>query len=167
MSKFKDTLKIIEEGLLKPMTDIEIKEVDAERVKERVDEILSRSTKNADGSIDVDGDVFLSGLNLKRLPLKFNKVNGNFSSSHNQLTSLDGAPKEVGGNFWCINNQLTSLEGAPKEVGKSFTCTNNNLTSLEGAPKEVGTDFWCYSNKVQFTEDDVRAVCVVNLNVYV
>ena len=166
MSKFKDTLKIIEEGLLKPMTDIEIKEVDAERVKERVDEILSRSTKNADGSIDVEGDVYLDGLNLKKLPLKFNKVD-HFYCDNNQLTSLEGAPKEVSCGFYCWKNHLTSLEGAPKEVGGDFDCSFNQLTSLEGAPKEVDDNFWCHHNKVKFTKKQVRAVCNVKGGIYV
>ena len=146
MSKFKQTLKIIEEGLLKPMSDTDIEQVEADRVKERVDEILSRSTKNADGSIDVHGDVDLYRLNLKKIPLKFNKVSGYFDCSYNNLTSLEGAPKEVGGAFWCTNNQLTSLEGCPKEVGGDFICIDSSII---------------------FTKDQVRAVCNVKGMIYV
>ena len=146
MSKFKETLQIIEEGLLKPMTDIEIKQVDAERLKDTLDEILSRSTKNSDESIDIEGSVDLNGLKLKKLPLKFNKVSG---------------------NFYCGNNQLTSLEGSPKEVGGFFNCSSNNLTSLEGAPKKVGGDFWCYSNAVKFTPDQVISICDVHGDIFI
>ena len=148
MSKFKEKLRIIEEGLLKPMSAAEIKQVDQEKIKELVDEILSRSTKNAEGSIDVDGEVDLRLLNLSELPLKFNKVKGGFYCSHNKLTSLVGSPKEVGGYFSCYSNQLTSLSGAPREVIGSFYCNNNQLTTLEGAPKEVGGYFSCYNNKL-------------------
>jgi hypothetical protein len=52
----------------------------------------------------------------------------------------------VSGNFSCASNQLTSLEGAPKEVGVHFICQNNQLTSLKGAPQKVGGDFGCSSN---------------------
>jgi hypothetical protein len=103
---------------------------------------------NDDQSIDVDGNVYLYTKGLTKLPLKFNKVNGYFDCSYNQLTSLEGAPKEVNGNFYCYNNHLTSLEGAPKEVNGDFDCSYNQLTSLEGAPKEVNGDFDCSDNKL-------------------
>ena len=46
---------------------------------------------------------------------------------------------KVGGQFWCNHcNNLTSLEGAPKEVGGDFDCSEcMNLKSLEGAPKKI------------------------------
>ena len=56
---------------------------------------------------------------------------GDFDCSGNQLTTLEGAPKEVGGDFYCSGNQLTTLEGAPKEVGGGFYCYSNQLTTLE------------------------------------
>ena len=72
---------------------------------------------------------------------------GYFDCSNNQLTTLEGAPKEVGGDFYCFHNPgLTSLEGAPKEVCGGFSCSNNQLTTLEGAPKEVGGYFDCSNN---------------------
>jgi hypothetical protein len=57
-------------------------------------------------------------------------VGFSFHCSYNQLTSLEGAPREVPGNFSCRNNQLTSLRGAPKEVGRNFFCLNNPLPKL-------------------------------------
>lgn len=104
MNKFKNALKIIEEGLLKPMTAADVKQIEDEKLKEVIDEILSRSTKNSDGSIDVDGYVDLSYLNLKTIPLKFNKVSGGFYCYSNQLTSLVGSPNEVG-HFDCSYNE--------------------------------------------------------------
>ena len=139
-------MKIIEEGLLKPMTDADIEQVEDEKVTEILNGILLRSTKNADGSIDVDGDVDLFNLNLKKLPLKFNRVNGNFDCYKNQLTSLEGAPNAVGGDFYCSFNQLISLEGVPKKVGR---------------------DFWIGYNKSKFTEKQVRTICNVKGNVCV
>jgi hypothetical protein len=36
----------------------------------------------------------------------------------------------VGASFYCHSNQLTSLEGAPKEVSGNFCCLNNPLPQL-------------------------------------
>jgi len=88
-----------------------------------------------DGSIDVDGDVYLmnSLVDLKQLPLTFNKVNGFFSCRENNLTTLEGCPKKVSRFFDCSYNRLTSLEYSPKIVEGNFDCYYNAyLTSLEG-----------------------------------
>jgi hypothetical protein len=92
-------------------------------------------------------DIDISNQQLTKLPNWMHLiVKGDFDCYSNNLTSLEGAPKEVGGNFYCCNNNLTSLEGAPKEVGRNFSCLDNNLISLEGAPKEVGRHFNCSNN---------------------
>ena len=88
-------------------------------------------TVRPDGIVDVDGDVNLNGMNLKKLPVKFGVVAGSFYCSHNLLTSLEGAPEKVEGGFYCSNNPFTSLEGCPEEVEGDFTCFHNPLTSLE------------------------------------
>ena len=119
---------------------------------------IKNYTINSDGSIDVDGDVNIAYMKLDKLPLRFNRIGGNFDCSVNHLTSLIGAPKEIGGNFYCNNNQLTSLEGAPKEVGGFFDCRYNQLTSLEGAPKEVGGFFDCNNNKLTSLEGAPKSV---------
>jgi hypothetical protein len=108
---------------------------------------IENYTINSDGSIDVDGDINLNSISLKKIPIKFNIVSGNFSASINNLTSLEGCPKEVGGDFYCSYNQLTSLEGCPKEVGGNFYCSYNQLTSLKGAPMYI-YDFWCNNNQL-------------------
>ena len=109
---------------------------------------IQNYTINTDGTIDVEGSVYLSIKNLTKLPLNFNRVSGDFYCFTNYLTTLEGTPKEVGGNFNCHNNQLTTLEGAPQEVGGYFDCDNNQLTSLEGAPQEVGSAFYFHDNKL-------------------
>ena len=112
---------------------------------------------NSDGTYDVVGTVNFDNYNLDdsnrfikdgKLTIKFNKVTGNFWCGHNQLTSLEGCPKEVGGDFHCDNNKLSSLEGGPEKVGGDFYCHYNELTSLNGCPKEIGGDFDCYTNKL-------------------
>ncbi len=85
-------------------------------------------TINSDGSIDVDGHVYISYKRLTKLPLKFSKVTGDFYFGGNQLISLEGSPNYVGGNFRCSSNKLTTLEGSPDYVGGSFYCQYNKLT---------------------------------------
>jgi len=110
--------------------------------------LIKNYTINIDGSIDVDGDVNLSDMELTELPLKFNHVSGYFDCGWNNLTTLEGCPKSVGGDFHCSDNNLTILEGGPKSVGGDFSCWKNNLTSLEGSPKSVGGDFYCSYNPI-------------------
>ena len=101
---------------------------------------------NPDGSISVDGDVDLSDRSLKRIPLVFKEVSGDFYCYYNNLTSLEGCPEKVGGNFNCSYNKLTSLEGCPEKVGGNFYCNRNQLTSLEGCPDARG--IYCDNNKI-------------------
>ena len=103
-------------------------------------------TINEDGSIDVDGNVDLSCRKLTKLPLKFNKVNGDFYCRVNSLTSLFGCPNEVGGNFYCSDNKLKSLEHCPKKIHGGFSCYYNLITSLSGCPERINGDFNCSSN---------------------
>jgi hypothetical protein len=119
---------------------------------------IKNYTINPDGTVDVDGDVYLRRRNLKELPLKFGKVGGYFNCYDNKLTTLEGVPKEVSGGFYCSHNQLTTLEGAPKEVGGNFNCSYNQLTTLEGSPKEVGGDFYCNNNQLTTLEGAPKEV---------
>jgi hypothetical protein len=119
---------------------------------------IENYTINPDGTVDVDGNVHLHEKNLKELPLKFGKVSGVFYCDNNQLTTIEGAPKEVGGDFYCSHNKLTTIEGAPKEVGGDFYCNNNQLTTLEGAPREVGGSFYCHYNQLTTLEGAPKEV---------
>jgi hypothetical protein len=92
---------------------------------------------NPDGTVDIDGSVYLSVQKLTKLPLKFGRVTGDFWCHNNKLTTLENCPKEIGGNFYCHSNQLTSLEGCPTEIGGDFYCWANQLTSLKGAPEYI------------------------------
>jgi hypothetical protein len=107
---------------------------------------IKNYTINFDGTIDVDGNVYLAHKALKIIPLKFGKVTGSFNCHSNELTSLEGSPYYVGSNFNCYYNKLETLKGSPVEVGKKFDCTHNNLLSLEGMPLEIGQDFDVYAN---------------------
>ncbi len=86
---------------------------------------IKNYTINQDGSIDVNGNVNLSSLELTELPLKFNRVSGYFSCSLNKLTSLEGCPSYVGGDFYCSWNELTSLDGYNLPYDK-LICNNKD-----------------------------------------
>lgn len=117
--------------------------------------------------VNVTGDVNLSYLHLKELPIKFGTVGGNFTCYYNQLTTLRGAPTEVGEWFMCSNNNLTSLEGAPEKVGGNFECDYNKLITLDCSPKEVGGNFSCHHNKKKFSKYYVREVSNVEGEIWV
>ena len=107
---------------------------------------IQKYTINSDGSISVDGNVYMSFKSLREIPLVFKEVSGHFSCSDNQLKSLEGCPEKVGGGFYCEDNNLSSLKGCPKEVGGGFDCSFNQLTSLEGCPD--ARIIRCYNNKI-------------------
>jgi len=111
---------------------------------EFLDEVVERGTWviNPDGSVDVNGYVDTSGMNLTKIPVKFGRVSGYFSCSSNLLTSLEFAPSEVGGWFDCSENNLTSLEGAPSEVGGYFSCHSNPLKNYFKNFKEEDIQHW-------------------------
>jgi len=67
---------------------------------------------NQDGSIDVNGNIDLAFKKLTEIPLKFNRVSGNFICWINKLTTLEGSPTYVGGDFDCSENNLISLDGS-------------------------------------------------------
>ena len=66
----------------------------------------------------IDQDVDISDLYLSELPefLSGLHVNGSFFCSHNQLTSLQGAPKSVDGNFYCGSNPIKFTEEQVRSV---------------------------------------------------
>ena len=63
---------------------------------------------NPDFSIDVEGNVNLSYLSLKSLPLRFSRVEGYFDCRYNLLTTLEGSPREVK-YFYCSHNPVSEI----------------------------------------------------------
>ena len=96
-------------------------------------------TINDDLSIDVDGDVYLTSINLEYLPLRFSYVSGAFLCFDNELKTLEGCPQTVGRSFSCSNNFLVSLKGCPQTVRGSFNCSYNKITDLEHFPEDSHT----------------------------
>ena len=79
-------------------------------------------TINPDGSIDVEGEVVIL-IFINELPIKFNKVSGDFYCSYNNLSTLKNFPNEVCGETFLYGNPLKSLDGYNGEYHKIF-CTN-------------------------------------------
>ena len=102
---------------------------------------IENYTINDDGSIDVNGNVFLYNKELTEIPLTFNRVTGWFDCGDNNLTSLKGSPRWVGDYFSCSENNLTSLEFSPDYVGCNFWCSTNNLTD-NYCESEIGGYFF-------------------------
>ena len=108
---------------------------------------------NSDGSIDVNGNVYLSYKGLTELPLTFNKVTGYFNCGYNNLTSLKGCPRWVGSWFSYFNNQLTSLEFSPYYVGGYLDCRYNLLTD-NYCDTEIGGWFYTTLDQDGLTNDN-------------
>ena len=119
---------------------------------------IENYTINDDGSVDVDDEVIIWDCNLNEIPLKFNKVTGNFNCSENNLTDLKGSPKWVGGDFYSIFNKLTSLEGSPEKVDGDFYIDNSKLTNLKGCTKYIGGEFDCSDNELTSLEGCPKSI---------
>jgi hypothetical protein len=126
---------------------------------------------NDDGSVDVYGDVKLSGTHYQ-LPVRYGKVYGAFFAQNIGLQSLNNFPTEVlgdvwlggiknklsnlycccdkiGGSFYCNNIMtLETLQGGPSEVKGAFEAVNCSLTNLIGSPRKCGGDFNCAENPI-------------------
>jgi len=112
---------------------------------------IKNYTINPDGSIDVDGHVWLVNKDLTKLPLKFNRISMAFNCSGNRLTSLEGVPKEVGGLFDCSDNNLTSLEGCPNYVGGSFDYSYNPISIIIDL-FNIDGDYYSVNNYLDYQE---------------
>ena len=131
-----------------------------------------KSLKDLEGAPEKVGWNFSCGncTSLKSLKGAPEKVEWNFFCDRcDSLQSLEGAPKKVDGHFFCDDcTSLKDLNGAPEEVGKSFSCHGCiSIKSLEGAPKKVGNVFSCSKCGTKFTEEDVRAICDVENEIYI
>jgi hypothetical protein len=137
-----------------------------------------------DVSIDVNGGVNLWRTlgGLEQLLLTFNEVRGDFDCDNNNLTTLEGCPKEISGDFNCSRNKITSLEHSPIIVNVNFLCWGNDyitsleglentyiggvlfiddcgsLYSLKGFPKNVGS-FYCSNTPIEIIYDTFIQDC--------
>jgi len=127
--------------------------------KTQVDLLLKRHFQitgtwnlNAQGLVDVQGNVIGETQPKDRLCVEFGHVSGNFTFVGINLRTLEGAPHTVDGRFECFQTKLHSLKGAPRTVGSDFQVGNNLLTSLQGGPQEVGGDYCVHLNHLTSLE---------------
>ena len=113
---------------------------------------IKNYTINIDGTIDVEGSVYLHNRELTKIPFKFGKVTREFDCSNNMITSLEGCPREVVGNFTCSVNLLKNLIGGPQEVGDCYYCYGNELESLEGCAGDIGGSLYCRNNYLEMLD---------------
>jgi hypothetical protein len=99
-------------------------------------------TINKDYSIDVNNSVYLSNKELKKIPIKFNYVSGNFFCANNQLTSFENFPKKIGNKLDASHNKIKTLKDLPDidngvpntiDVFHSIDLSYNEISSFEGA----------------------------------
>jgi len=111
--------------------------IDVLKTKEWLDKMgIENYAINKDGTVDVNGRVFLRGVSIPSFPIQFGRVIGYFKCVDCGLTSLVGAPKEVYGSFDCSNNQINSLDGCPKVLQYSFNISGNPIAK-EMSPMEI------------------------------
>lgn len=110
---------------------------------------IKNYTINSNRSIDVNGDVILSGLVKGRIPIPFNRISGNFICCESELTTLENSPRYIKGDFNVDNNKLTNLENSPISINGYFSVENNNLISLIGSEKitDIKNIYFC-NNKL-------------------
>ena len=78
-------------------------------------------TLNFNGEVDVGGGVFMQGMNLTEIPVKFGKVEG---------------------QFYCVNNNLTTLKNEPTLAKNLFSCHGNNLKEYFKNIKDEDFSYW-------------------------
>ena len=75
-------------------------------------------------------NVNIANKNLESIPVFFNRVEGTFNCSNNQLKSLQGCPKIVKLEFLCSKNKIKNFNFSPYWVGDDFLCSNNEIEDL-------------------------------------
>ena len=113
---------------------------------------------NTDHSLEVSGNIYISGASYTKIPFNFKKVSGDFIFKDCNLDSLEGSPEDVGGSFIVSGNKLTDLKGGPKYVGNLYDCSKNFLSSLKGAPEIIRGDFDCSTNFLQTLDDGPKKI---------
>ncbi len=124
---------------------------------------IVRYVINDDFTVDVNGGVDLSYKSFEQLPVKFNKVSGNFTVSDGLLTTLAGCPQFVGRNFNCSHSKITSLEGGPQVVDGIYNCNSTPLETLKGSPTSAH-EFFCGGTKLTSLEFAPKQLGVLSVS---
>lgn len=92
---------------------------------------IKKYTINNDLTVNVDGNVNLSGKQIFEIPFQFNIVNGSFNISFASIKSLLGSPYIVNGQFICSHNYLHSLKYIPRFIKDKDVEINNFITTYD------------------------------------
>ena len=115
----------------------EIAQTEIERLLQKYK--IKNYTVRKDGLVDVEGDIALGFYLFDKLPIKFDRVKGNFDLQFSKLETLEGSPQWVGEWFSCaFCREIFSLQYSPIYVNGFFNCNGCwNLESLDYLPKQI------------------------------
>lgn len=104
-------------------------------------------TINDDTTVELYTDLSIErgkAAELKRLPVKFSRIDGSIWLTNCRLETLIGLPEEIGGGIFIINSKIKDLNFCPKKIGDVCDVTiqkNKELISLDGCPEVITNDF--------------------------
>ncbi len=130
-------------------------QVDLNEIKDILDKYkIKNYTINADGTVDVDGNVDFSNKSITSIPVQFRNVTRHFYCYGTKITSLEGAPQSVGGNFYCSTTKITSLSGVHKQIKHvgGMIIVPTNATHLLGLLLIDGVDDILVTGNDQVTD---------------
>ena len=123
---------------------------------------------NVDGVVDVFGhfNCFNKGISDFK-GIAFGKVSGDFDCSHNNLRSLEGAPKEVGRDFYFNHNEGVYSETLKSIFTKMLKSKSDYKTALKSLWKEIPIEdkIILYTPDLDWVEED-EASKLVKLKKY-
>ena len=122
-------------------------------------------TINNDMSIDVDNDVIISELELVYIPLKFNKVSGDFNCSNNNLITLKNTPTIIGEDFDCYDNKIRTFKYFPKEIYSGFVGMRFNPIN-ELWQRFYDLEYIDYFNELDIIQNYGKTVILDRLNYF-
>ena len=124
---------------------------------------ITNYTINKDKSIDVNQNVNLEYNKLKKIPLTFNEVKGNFSCGHNNIHSLKYSPNYISGFFICNGNNLKTFNHFPN-VNKFILLNYNPVNELWYLFNNK--NYIDYFNELDIIQDDENTVILDRLNYF-
>lgn len=89
------------------------------------------------GKWDAPGDVDLSNMGYKVLPLPFGRIQGNFDCSLNGLESLENCPESIHGDFIAYSNRLKKITKLPELILGNVDLSYNKITEINISKCEI------------------------------
>lgn len=98
---------------------------------------ISKYEIHTDLSVSVYGDVNISQMKLRELPINFNNIYGDFNCSYNFLSTLKGCPNFIEGDFNCNRNDLLIIDYVPQKITGNVYFLINNINRFDFPFKSV------------------------------